>query len=145
MVGPQHFLNFHLSLNSTQLNSPSRYPSATTSSSIQSNEQSKRIRPEINMSFAFNKFSSAPGAAHYQHDHRQRIQQQQGVGQTLPPLPVGSEPHNTPPPPPGAMSPGTEVVVGRHKVVIQVYLAEGMLPGKEQCVVIWHQLTFCLP
>lgn len=80
---------------------------------------------ELRMSSAFNKFSSAPGAAHYHHDHRQRIPQQQGVGQTLPPMPVGSEPHNTPPPPPGAMSPGTHVVVGRHKVVIQVYLAEG--------------------
>ncbi|KAI9286946.1 kinase-like domain-containing protein [Umbelopsis sp. AD052] len=77
------------------------------------------------MSSAFNKYSPAPGAGHYQQDYRQRIPQQQGVGQTLPSMPVGSEPHNTPPPPPGAMSPGTQVVVGRHTVAIQIFLAEG--------------------
>ncbi|KAJ2964292.1 hypothetical protein NQZ79_g878 [Umbelopsis isabellina] len=67
----------------------------------------------------------ASDATQYQQDYRQRIPQQQGVGQTLPPNPIGSIPHNTPPPPPGAMPPGTQVVVGQHKVVIQVYLAEG--------------------
>ncbi|CAM0142624.1 Ark- serine/threonine protein kinase [Umbelopsis sp. WA50703] len=77
------------------------------------------------MSSAFNDFSSPSSATQYQHDYRQRIPQQQGVGQTLPPNAVGSIPHNTPPPPPGAMPPGTQVVVGQHKVVIQVYLAEG--------------------
>ncbi|KAH8556313.1 hypothetical protein BGW37DRAFT_472004 [Umbelopsis sp. PMI_123] len=77
------------------------------------------------MSSAFNKYSSAPSTGHYQQDYRQRIPQQQGVGQTLPPMPIGLEPHNTPPPPPGAMAPGTHVVVGRHTVTIQVFLAEG--------------------
>ncbi|KAG2182446.1 hypothetical protein INT43_007376 [Umbelopsis isabellina] len=77
------------------------------------------------MSSAFNDFSSPSSATQYQQDYRQRIPQQQGVGQTLPPNPVGSIPHNTPPPPPGAMPPGTQVVVGQHKVIIQVYLAEG--------------------
>jgi hypothetical protein len=78
------------------------------------------------MSSAFNKFASASSASHYQQDYRQRIPQQQGVGQTLPSAPVGTEPHNTPPPPPGAMAPGTTVTVGQHKVVTQVYLAEGL-------------------
>jgi len=85
------------------------------------------------MSSAFNKFSSASSATHYQNGYRQRIPQQQGVGQTLPAAPVGTEPHSTPPPPPGAMDPGTQVTVGQHKVVIQVYLAEGSFAAKPKC------------
>ncbi|KAI8890479.1 kinase-like protein [Backusella circina FSU 941] len=51
------------------------------------------------------------------------IPQQQGIGQTLPPVPVGIDTVNSAPL--GAMPPGTRVQVGKYQVIIHNFLAEG--------------------
>ncbi|KAG0168297.1 hypothetical protein DFQ28_004981 [Apophysomyces sp. BC1034] len=54
-----------------------------------------------------------------------RIPEQQSIGQTLPPVPVGIDTFNVTPLPPGAMSSGTRLQVGRYQVVIHNFIAEG--------------------
>ncbi|KAI9475386.1 MAG: kinase-like domain-containing protein [Benjaminiella poitrasii] len=54
-----------------------------------------------------------------------RIPEQQGIGQTLPPVPVGIDTANSPPLPPGAMPPGTRIQVGKYQVIIHNFIAEG--------------------
>lgn len=56
-----------------------------------------------------------------------RIPEQQGIGHILPPVPVGLDASNAPPLPPGAMSPGTTVQVGKYKVIIHSFFSEGKL------------------
>jgi AP2-associated kinase len=53
------------------------------------------------------------------------IPQQQGIGQTLPPVPVGIDTVNAAQLPLGAMPPGTRVQVGKYQVIIHNFLAEG--------------------
>ncbi|KAI8138198.1 hypothetical protein BJV82DRAFT_493214, partial [Fennellomyces sp. T-0311] len=54
-----------------------------------------------------------------------RIPEQQSVGQTLPPVPVGIDFNNTAQPPPGAMANGTCVQVQKYKVIVHNFIAEG--------------------
>ncbi|KAI8332716.1 hypothetical protein EDC96DRAFT_413842, partial [Choanephora cucurbitarum] len=54
-----------------------------------------------------------------------RIPEQQGVGQTLPPVPVGIDTMNSPPLPPGAMPAGTRLQVGKYQVIVHNFIAEG--------------------
>ncbi|CAO3699790.1 unnamed protein product [Rhizopus microsporus] len=54
-----------------------------------------------------------------------RIPEQQGIGQTLPPVPVGIDTSNAPPLPPGAMPAGTKLQVGKYTVIIHNFIAEG--------------------
>ncbi|KAF7731215.1 hypothetical protein EC973_000630 [Apophysomyces ossiformis] len=54
-----------------------------------------------------------------------RIPEQQSIGQTLPPVPVGIDTFNAIPLPPGAMSSGTRLQVGRYQVIIHNFIAEG--------------------
>ncbi|KAI8051709.1 kinase-like domain-containing protein [Thamnidium elegans] len=54
-----------------------------------------------------------------------RIPEQQGVGQTLPPVPVGIDSMNSPPLPPGAMPAGTRLQVGKYQVIVHNFIAEG--------------------
>ncbi|CDS11514.1 hypothetical protein LRAMOSA03777 [Lichtheimia ramosa] len=54
-----------------------------------------------------------------------RIPEQQSVGQTLPPVPVGMDTSNAPPLPPGAMPSGSRVQVQKYQVIIHNFLAEG--------------------
>ncbi|KAI7898849.1 uncharacterized protein BX663DRAFT_401588, partial [Cokeromyces recurvatus] len=54
-----------------------------------------------------------------------RIPEQQGIGQTLPPVPVGIDTSNSPPLPPGAMPPGTRIQVGKYQVIVHNFIAEG--------------------
>ncbi|KAL1931246.1 hypothetical protein VTP01DRAFT_10383 [Rhizomucor pusillus] len=54
-----------------------------------------------------------------------RIPEQQGVGQTLPPVPVGIDTTKTPPLPPGALPIGSQVQVQKYKVIIHNFIAEG--------------------
>lgn len=54
-----------------------------------------------------------------------RIPEQQGIGQTLPPVPVGIDAANTPPLPPGAMPAGTRLQVGKYQVIVHNFIAEG--------------------
>lgn len=56
-----------------------------------------------------------------------RIPEQQGIGQTLPPVPVGIDSINSPPLPPGAMPPGTRLQVGKYQVIVHNFIAEGKL------------------
>lgn len=56
---------------------------------------------------------------------RSRIPEQQGIGQTLPPIPVGIDSSSAPPLPPGAMPPGTRVQVGKYQVVVHNFFSEG--------------------
>ena len=56
-----------------------------------------------------------------------RIPEQQGIGQTLPPIPVGIDTLNTPPLPSGAMSVGTRLQIGKYVVIIHNFIAEGWL------------------
>lgn len=55
-----------------------------------------------------------------------RIPEQQSVGQTLPPVPVGMDTSNAPPLPPGAMPSGSRVQVQKYQVIIHNFLAEGI-------------------
>lgn len=55
-----------------------------------------------------------------------RIPEQQGIGQTLPPVPVGIDISNAPPLPPGAMPAGTKLQVGKYTVIIHNFIAEGI-------------------
>ncbi|KAI8882491.1 kinase-like protein [Backusella circina FSU 941] len=54
-----------------------------------------------------------------------RIPDQQGIGQILPPVPVGLDSANAPSFPPGAMPAGTRVQVGKYQVIIHSFFAEG--------------------
>ncbi|CAO3641669.1 unnamed protein product [Mucor fragilis] len=54
-----------------------------------------------------------------------RIPEQQGIGQTLPPVPVGIDSLNAPPLPPGAMPAGTRLQVGKYQVIVHNFIAEG--------------------
>ena len=54
-----------------------------------------------------------------------RIPEQQGIGQTLPPVPVGIDSMNAPPLPPGAMTAGTRLQVGKYQVIVHNFIAEG--------------------
>ncbi|KAI8637537.1 hypothetical protein BD408DRAFT_353558 [Parasitella parasitica] len=54
-----------------------------------------------------------------------RIPEQQGIGQTLPPVPVGIDSFNAPPLPPGAMPAGTRLQVGKYQVIVHNFIAEG--------------------
>ncbi|GAA5811264.1 hypothetical protein MFLAVUS_004697 [Mucor flavus] len=54
-----------------------------------------------------------------------RIPEQQGVGQTLPPVPVGIDSMNSPPLPHGAMPAGTRLQVGKYQVIVHNFIAEG--------------------
>ncbi|ORY97185.1 kinase-like domain-containing protein [Syncephalastrum racemosum] len=54
-----------------------------------------------------------------------RIPEQQGVGQTLPPVPVGIDPSASPPLPPGAMPNGSHVQVQKYTVITHNFIAEG--------------------
>ncbi|KAI8366192.1 kinase-like domain-containing protein [Blakeslea trispora] len=54
-----------------------------------------------------------------------RIPEQQGVGQTLPPVPVGIDTMNSPPLPHGAMPAGTRLQVGKYQVIVHNFIAEG--------------------
>lgn len=56
-----------------------------------------------------------------------RIPEQQGIGQTLPPVPVGIDSLNAPPLPPGAMPAGTRLQVGKYQVIVHNFIAEGKL------------------
>lgn len=56
-----------------------------------------------------------------------RIPEQQGIGQTLPPVPVGIDAANAPPLPPGAMPAGTRLQVGKYQVIVHNFIAEGYL------------------
>ncbi|KAI8971698.1 kinase-like domain-containing protein [Mycotypha africana] len=59
------------------------------------------------------------------HQQQSRIPEQQGVGQILPPVPVGIDTANAPPLPPGAMPPGTRLQVGKYHVIVHNFIAEG--------------------
>ncbi|KAI9021749.1 kinase-like domain-containing protein [Phycomyces nitens] len=61
----------------------------------------------------------------HQNTHQSRIPEQQSIGQTLPPVPVGVDTMNAPPLPFGAMPMGTHLQVGRYQVVIHNFIAEG--------------------
>ncbi|KAL0087296.1 kinase-like domain-containing protein [Phycomyces blakesleeanus] len=61
----------------------------------------------------------------HQAAHQSRIPEQQSIGQTLPPVPVGVDTLNAPPLPFGAMPMGTHLQVGRYQVVIHNFIAEG--------------------
>ncbi|KAI9316907.1 kinase-like domain-containing protein [Dichotomocladium elegans] len=54
-----------------------------------------------------------------------RIPEQQGIGQTLPPVPVGIDPSNDAHFPPGAMPSGSRVQVQKYQVIIHNFIAEG--------------------
>lgn len=54
-----------------------------------------------------------------------RIPEQQGIGQTLPPVPVGLETVNAAQLPPGAMPAGTRLQVGKYQVIVHNFIAEG--------------------
>ncbi|KAI7861539.1 kinase-like domain-containing protein [Spinellus fusiger] len=54
-----------------------------------------------------------------------RIPEQQSIGQTLPPVPVGIDTIHAPPLPLGAMPIGTRLQVGHYQVVIHNFIAEG--------------------
>lgn len=60
-----------------------------------------------------------------------RIPEQQGVGQTLPPVPVGIDTTKTPPLPPGALPIGSQVQVQKYKVIIHNFIAEGICVDDE--------------
>ncbi|CAO3589723.1 unnamed protein product [Absidia cylindrospora] len=54
-----------------------------------------------------------------------RIPEQQGIGQTLPPVPVGMDNMHTAPSPSGAMPSGTRLQVGKYQAIIHNFIAEG--------------------
>ncbi|KAI9255276.1 kinase-like domain-containing protein [Phascolomyces articulosus] len=54
-----------------------------------------------------------------------RIPEQQSIGQTLPPVPVGIDTNNTPQLPLGAMQNGTRVQVQKYQVIVHNFIAEG--------------------
>ncbi|KAI9498843.1 kinase-like domain-containing protein [Zychaea mexicana] len=54
-----------------------------------------------------------------------RIPEQQSIGQTLPPVPVGIDTSNTSQLPPGAMPHGTRVQVQKYQVIVHNFIAEG--------------------
>ncbi len=60
-----------------------------------------------------------------QSTRQSRIPEQQGIGQTLPPVPVGIDAANAPPLPPGAMPAGTRLQVGKYQVIVHNFIAEG--------------------
>lgn len=62
---------------------------------------------------------------HAQQQRQSRIPEQQGIGQTLPPVPVGIDTMHTSPLPTGAMPNGTRLQVGKYQVIIHNFIAEG--------------------
>lgn len=85
---------------------------------------------------------SAAFPMHSQAQVRQpRIPEQQSVGQTLPPVPVGMDTSNAPPLPPGAMPSGSRVQVQKYQVIIHNFLAEGrqLLKPYNQRLVHWQR------
>ena len=70
-----------------------------------------------------------------------RIPEQQGVGQTLPPVPVGIDSLNAPPLPPGAMPTGTRLQVGKYQVIVHNFIAEGKKSSASFCILILINVT----
>ncbi|KAI8368181.1 kinase-like domain-containing protein [Radiomyces spectabilis] len=54
-----------------------------------------------------------------------RIPEQQGIGQTLPPVPVGIDNFHAQPLPAGVMPNGSRIQVGRYQVITHNFIAEG--------------------
>lgn len=60
-----------------------------------------------------------------QYQQQAGIPEQQCIGQTLPPVPVGIDTMHSSPIPSGAMPNGTWLHVGRYNVVIHNFIAQG--------------------